>query len=267
MTSTTKTKTNPTWTQALRNATGVIATSPAASADLRSRAQEIYNGAKVGAQLSDMNVEFIAAMRSRFKFSYSAGPESPGALFDRLWGEAWNAANPPPPATFAAVQDNGDVMIIKRDGFTLEARIHRDDDPTPPWKKEDGHGQVSDWLTVEPGYGWLLLSSNGHASRYYNFNDAKVKAEIEGWGPGTPEDAAQADFQRLKDWCDDSWCYVGVAVTVWRNGIQLTGTYGNALWGIESDAGAYLAQVADELAGPALEEAKQALADLIEGDA
>jgi hypothetical protein len=72
-------------------------------------------------------------------------------------------------------------------------------------------------------------------------------------GPGAyAAAAARADFERLQAWCNDGWSYVGVVVTVEREGVEL----GRAsLWGIESDAGDYLCEVANELAEEALGEA------------
>lgn len=76
--------------------------------------------------------------------------------------------------------------------------------------------------------------------------------------------AARADFDRLKAWCDYDWCYVGAIVTVERKGIELARA---SLWGIESDAGEYFLEVGNELAEQALEEARNMIADLVEGAA
>lgn len=38
--------------------------------------------------------------------------------------------------------------------------------------------------------------------------------------------------QVMQAWKDDEWFYCGVAVTVEREGVQLTGQYDHALWGI-----------------------------------
>lgn len=73
--------------------------------------------------------------------------------------------------------------------------------------------------------------------------------------------AALADFNRLRDWCDYRWNYVGVIVTASRAGIELAS---DSLWGIESDAGDYLATVADECAAIAIDEARAKLAQLAE---
>lgn len=53
--------------------------------------------------------------------------------------------------------------------------------------------------------------------------------------------AAMADYDRLRGWCDDQWCYVGVIVTDDETGES------ESLWGIESDADDYLHEVAAEL--------------------
>ena len=68
--------------------------------------------------------------------------------------------------------------------------------------------------------------------------------------------AALADYERLRRYCDGHWSYVGVIVTASRDGIEL----GHAsLWGLESDAGDYLTDTANELADEALDEAKVTL--------
>lgn len=53
--------------------------------------------------------------------------------------------------------------------------------------------------------------------------------------------AAMSDHRRLKAWCNDEWCYVGVVVTDTETGDT------ESLWGIESDAGEYFAEVTAEL--------------------
>lgn len=73
--------------------------------------------------------------------------------------------------------------------------------------------------------------------------------------------AARADFERLRNFCDGDWHYCGVIVTVSRNGIELASA---SLWGVESDAGDYLREVADELACEAMAEARDTLESLCE---
>lgn len=60
--------------------------------------------------------------------------------------------------------------------------------------------------------------------------------------------AAMADFDRLRRWCAGHWCYVGVVVELCDDEGETVGGYSASLWGIESDAGDYLEEVARELA-------------------
>jgi hypothetical protein len=71
--------------------------------------------------------------------------------------------------------------------------------------------------------------------------------------------AAMADFERLRQWCNDQWSYVGVCLfELPRDGVQRdpehiadSAPFGilnhAALWGIESDSPDYHADVAHEL--------------------
>jgi hypothetical protein len=175
--------------------------------------------------------------------------------------------------TFQDPADDGETSALERDGFTLKATIYRDDDTTPPWKRHDGHGPVSDWRPCDSKRaGELVLSQDGRSCRFYDFAGAVEIAKRDEWGGGSPpegatkgqiaEAAARADFENLRAWCADEWFWCGVAVTVSKAGVQLTGQYDNALWGIENTAGAYLAEVAEELASEALPAARAKLAEL-----
>lgn len=62
--------------------------------------------------------------------------------------------------------------------------------------------------------------------------------------------AARQDYERLRDWCNDHWHYVGVIVTATdSDGEEIDSC---SLWGIESDAGDFLLEVANELLGELL---------------
>jgi len=78
---------------------------------------------------------------------------------------------------------------------------------------------------------------------------------------GMPDDAVQS-------WNNGEWQYVGVAVTIYKNGIRLTGDYDNALWGVECNYpdsdNSYLRDVANELLSEAIEQAKNVIATLCE---
>lgn len=178
----------------------------------------------------------------------------------------------------------GETITCEVDGFTVTATIHSDDDTTPPWEREDGHGEVTGWTRRAKMPGELVLNTDGGSHRYYDFAGACATARRDGWRNG--EDAARvqagepvaysarqvaaraalADYERLRRWCADLWEYVGVSVTVTREDddgdpVELVGEYEHALWGIESDCPDYLTEMAAELAGEALEAARAAVGD------
>lgn len=152
---------------------------------------------------------------------------------------------------------------IERDGFTLRARIEHDEHTGAPWEEHDGHGPVSDWTRRDKLPGELILCDDGRQKRFYDFAEACRIALRDGWNAApydVPEEtprqraakAARADYDRLRGWCEDQWNWCGVVVTASRAGVEL-GTA--SLWGIESDAGSYLVETANELAVEALAEA------------
>lgn len=63
--------------------------------------------------------------------------------------------------------------------------------------------------------------------------------------------AALADFDRLRRWCDNQWHYVGVIVESLDEDEDVIDSA--SLWGIESDAGDYLDEVAQDLAAELLD--------------
>jgi len=65
-------------------------------------------------------------------------------------------------------------------------------------------------------------------------------------------EAVRRDFEFLQGWCDDDWRYIGVVVVHVPHGVDAASVkidYAHALWGIESDAGEYMFEVATGLAG------------------
>lgn len=180
-------------------------------------------------------------------------------------------------AQFNKYACDGDSITCEVDGFTITATIHRDDCGDVPWDREDGHGTVTHWTHHAKRPGQLVLSSDRHSMhRYYDFQEACKIARRDGWrAPGDHDKpmsrevaarAARHDFEVLKAWCEDRWWYVGVAVTVEKDDIELTGTYDHALWGVECNYpgsdNSYLQQVANELLPDALESAKAVVASL-----
>ena len=130
----------------------------------------------------------------------------------------------------------GDTITCDVDGFALTATIYCDDCSDKPDERDCG-----------------FWSSRDRDSAGYV-------------GPDMYEDQMARAKAVMAAWKNDEWFYCGVAVTVTRAGVLLTGRYANALWGVEcnypdSDS-EYLRNVANELLSVALEEAKAKLVGL-----
>jgi hypothetical protein len=153
------------------------------------------------------------------------------------------------------------------DGYDLIATIEHDTDRTP-WE-DDGHGIVSEWTRRDKKPGeWVLIEERG-ARRHYDTQGTLRITKRDGWS-AAPHDqgtraeraarAVREDYERLRAWCRDEWCYVGVCVEVQKDGVTLTDRYASALWGIESDADDYLRDVANDLIADAIDQARKTLA-------
>lgn len=199
------------------------------------------------------------------------------------------------------------------------AKIEDDDSNAPPWENSDGHGEVTGWTTRGKAPGELVLNSDRHSKRFYDFQGACRIARRDGWGSlypyelttrqldsglweasakafrleplvATSEDinkaisavydmrkaqlgtsrayaanAARADFEFLRGWCNDEWRYVGVCVQLFREDeegeeTELTGEYEHALWGVESNSDDYLLETANELLAQALDAVGESVA-------
>lgn len=126
------------------------------------------------------------------------------------------------------------IETIKVGGLSFAVAVARDDDATPPWDREDGHGPVSDWRrSRDKSPGERVVSEDRGSYRFYDMREAVCIAERDAWGlcdearaklsaklgrePTKGEIRAQAvenDFQRLRAWCDDEWSYVVLRVTL-----------------------------------------------------
>ena len=166
------------------------------------------------------------------------------------------------PNAFGDYPCHDDVIEGNADGFTFTATIVHDDDMTPPWKRNDMHGVVveialDEWADAPVNI--KILHSDHQRVTYYDVAASLKKAKEEGWNLGAfdNEKAIEADYNFLKGWCDDGWKYVGVVVAVSKHGVLLVD--GHSLWGIESGAGEYLVEVANQLAQEAHADAKAKL--------
>lgn len=148
-----------------------------------------------------------------------------------------------------------DGDTFEHGGRRFRVGFPRDDDHGAPWDEEDGHGPVSDWTTRQKTPGELVLCEDRGSRRYYDFAAACRIARRDGWLMTGDNDlspaqraanAAQADFERLRDWCNDDWHYVGVVVEMLDEDGEVLDD--ESLWGVESDADAYLDDTARELA-------------------
>ena len=165
-----------------------------------------------------------------------------------------------------------DGSTFERNGREFSVEFPHDNSLREPWKEHDDHGVVSEPRHHPFGYGTkppkspserILYWERGHY-RTYDMRATMAIARRDGWGlspddveklakklgrPPTKGDiraeAVERDFQYLRAWCEDRWSWCGVVVKhVDDEGNEET----ESLWGIESDATDYLADVAHELA-------------------
>lgn len=169
----------------------------------------------------------------------------------------------------------GVPISVEVDGVTCTVDADWDDTIGHPWEEFDGHGPVSEWTTrpKTPGERVLARTCRNGYCRYYDYQQAIKIAKRDGWdappyGEGTAGEravrAVEADFQRLKDYCNGKWGYVSITVTVtpYRDGLK----WGWVMWGgIESDADEHCLDVTNELLAEAVENAKTSIQKLQKG--
>ena len=126
-------------------------------------------------------------------------------------------------------------ITLKGKEYRLE--ITRDDWISAPWKEFDGHGIVSDWTSRDKAPGELILCEDHGTKRFYDFAET-CKLARKDWGFKTRKDAAQAalrDFEYLRGWLNDDWCYAIVTLTEIRtdhDGIECEG-FSDSIGGVE----------------------------------
>jgi hypothetical protein len=166
--------------------------------------------------------------------------------------------------------NDGDTFV--RQGLRFKVRIKPDDYAEAPWECEDGHGPVR---TVYSYHGLPAKRAGErilHSSRgmywLYDWQAAIRTAIKDGWsvseearnrirrelkmtGNDTVRSAAAMavyeDEQRLRRWLTDDWCYVGVIIVLLDADGEETDKL-ESVWGIESDADAYITEIAYDLA-------------------
>jgi hypothetical protein len=118
-------------------------------------------------------------------------------------------------------------------GHKYQIEFERDDSMGPPWQEHDGHGPASDWTTRDKRPGELVLCSDRHSRRFYDYAGAMELAKKDGWGL-SPEHLAEltrklgrkptakqiahasvmADFDYLRQWCNDEWEWTSFSVKI-----------------------------------------------------
>jgi hypothetical protein len=138
-------------------------------------------------------------------------------------------------------------------GRSFAAKIVDDPDHDAPWDSCDGHGPVRQvpthysysagrYVALGKRPGERILHVDGRSVWLYDWQAAAQQARRDKWGP-TLDEALGAEFARLRGWLEGGWWYVGVIVTADDGESEP-----ESLWGIESDSGDYLEEVAHQLA-------------------
>lgn len=155
-----------------------------------------------------------------------------------------------------------DSYELEHKGHTFQVNVHADSDYGTPWDNSDCHGPVSKWTTRDKAPGERVLCSDRGIRRYYDFAEAIKIARRDKWGApakafGAGENptagqianaAVEADFEYLRSWCADEWCFVWMEVK--------HGEYSASLAGVES-LHCYYKEVARELADEVLADIKR----------
>lgn len=154
-------------------------------------------------------------------------------------------------------------------GYYLHVKIKNDDCSDAPWDRDSGHGDVRhEWCsygTPKLARGETILHSERGDHWIYNQGAAFVIAWRDGWGLSPDSlakltralgkkptrsqiraEAVRQDMAFLRGYLSDDWSYIGVCVTLYD--AADTEISSDSLWGIESNAGDYLLEVAAECA-------------------
>ena len=136
----------------------------------------------------------------------------------------------------------GDTVTTEANGYTVTARILRDDCPDAPDQRQDGF-----WPSLDPHDAGFIGA--GRSQDDLDTATARARAIMDAWE-------------------QDEWFYCGVVLAVSRGGVVLD-DHAASLWGIEANYpdsdNAYLSEVAEELLPEALDVARAALARLCAG--
>lgn len=139
---------------------------------------------------------------------------------------------------FGQIVCAGDTIETARDGFTITARIVRDECDDAPDERQDGF-----WPSLYKDAPGFIGPGNKFRQR---FADAQAKADAV-----------------MKAWKADEWFYCGIVLCVTRHRVMLD-PHAASLWGVEANYpdtdNSYLLTVANELLPEALEQGRAVIA-------
>lgn len=133
------------------------------------------------------------------------------------------------------------------DGVDVQVKYYYDSDSDAPWDNADGHGPVrvgrrNYWdgsTDKRPGERPMNQPERSESLYLYDWQEACKLATKDGWNtepydaPNRVQRAVQSDFDFLRGWVNDDWCYVGVEVQVLDEGGEPVGD-SDSLWGVET---------------------------------
>ena len=131
--------------------------------------------------------------------------------------------------------------------------------------RRDGWGFMPRRITTRKAWGKHKAQAGPFVSRWHSDINAAIReiyAQHRVTFPSARAYAAAAamsDYNRLRQWCDSGWHYVGIIVTAHRAGIALGSA---SLWGIESDCEDYIDEVTRDLVSEAIAAAREMLTAL-----
>lgn len=76
----------------------------------------------------------------------------------------------------------GETIEFTHNGRDYVATIEHDESHGAPWEEHDGHGDVSEWTTRDKLPGEIVLTTERHGKRFYDFAGACKIARRDGWG-------------------------------------------------------------------------------------
>lgn len=177
--------------------------------------------------------------------------------FDDAMGAPWDEADGHGPVSDWTRRDKraGELILNTDRGshryydFAEACRIARRDGwgflpgELEHWQAADGlwHARVKARFGAPARFECVNANANAAITGVYQAHRATMTARQYAAG------AARADYERLRRWCNDDWHWCGLEVVALDDKRMHA-----SLWGIESDAGAYLDEVARELADEAL---------------